>query len=283
MNFFDLHCDTPYECFKQGLPFNNNVLAVTSKKGSVFDKWHQCFAIWVRDDMPSPFKFYKSVLNDFKFKLSTKPDNLSPILMVEGGAVIEQDLSRVERLKNDGIRALTLTWNGENSIAGGSQSDAPLKDFGKQVILELNRNKMICDLSHINRKGFFKALEIADYPMVTHTCCDSIHSHKRNLNDGQIKALVQKNGIIGICFYPAFLGGNNVFEQVYKNIYHLLNMGYENNIAIGSDFDGADMDCKLFDISDVPALYRFLHCRGIECGILEKIFFRNAFNFFNNL
>ena len=60
-----------------------------------------------------------------------------------------------------------------------------------------------------------------------------------------------------------------------------MDLGYENYLSIGSDFDGADMDNKLYDISAVPKLYQYLLSRGIDNNILKKIFFENAYNFFN--
>ena len=60
-------------------------------------------------------------------------------------------------------------------------------------------------------------------------------------------------------------------------------MGLENNIAIGSDFDGADMLPELSDISKVPDLYTYLENRGISAETLKKIFYENAQNYFDKL
>ena len=283
VNFFDLHCDTPYECFKRKINFSDESLAVTFKKGNIFKNWYQCFAVWVKDDMPNPFNYYKSVIEDFKNKLADKPHNLTPILTVEGGALIEKDLSRIHVLKNDGIKALTLTWNGENTIASGAFAQGGLKDFGKDVIIALNESRIATDLSHLNRQSFFEAIEYAKFPIATHSCCDFINHHNRNLTDSQIKLIAQNGGVIGICFYPAFLGDGDVFENIYKHICHLLELGCENHIAIGSDFDGAQMDNKLIDTSKVPELYYKLLEFGIDKHLLEKIFYKNAYNFFNKL
>ena len=70
-----------------------------------------------------------------KNELKNKPSNLTPIFTVEGGLLIEDDLNRIEALYNDGIRALTLTWNGENQIAGGADTNIGLKNFGTMFSL----------------------------------------------------------------------------------------------------------------------------------------------------
>ena len=268
MNYFDLHCDTPYECYFKNQDFFENNLAVSGEKGAVFDNWRQVFAVWIRDDLDEPYTLYKAILKDFKEKLNKKPDNLTPYFSVEGGAVIEDDIDRLYEMKKDGICALTLTWNGENRIAGGSKTDKGLTPFGKRVIKEMNFLNMLCDLSHLNEKSFYSVIELADYPIATHSNCKSVFDCPRNLNDNQLKLIAEKGGIVGLCFYPKFLGGN-VYEKLYENIYHMLELGMENNIAIGSEFDGADMREELCDISGIPLLSAKLHEKGIDKLILE--------------
>lgn len=202
--------------------------------------------------------------------------------MVEGGAVIGKDLKLLEALKSDRVCYLTLTWNGENAIAGGSGTDKGLTRFGREVIRELNRLKICTDLSHLNDKSFFAAIELAEYPIASHSNSREICPAPRNLTDEQLRLIGAKNGLIGLCFYPKFLGGN-VFEKIYENICRLGNLGLENNIAIGSDFDGADMPPELSDISKVPDLYAYLENRGISAETLKKIFYENAQNYFDKL
>lgn len=278
MNYFDLHCDTPYECYFKKQDFFENNLAVSGEKGAVFENWKQVFAVWIRDEQDEPYTLYKAILKDFKEKLKGKPDNLTPYFSVEGGAVIEDDIDRLYELKKDGICALTLTWNGENRIAGGSKTDKGLTDFGKRVIREMNSLNMLCDLSHLNEKSFYSVIELADYPIATHSNCCAVFDCPRNLNDNQLKRIAEKGGIVGLCFYPGFLGGN-VSQKLYENIFHFLELGMENNIAIGSDFDGADMANGLCDISKISLLYDKLLQKGINKPILDKIFYKNAENY----
>ena len=246
--------------------------------GEKFDKWTQTFAVWIKDDAENPYLLYKSILSDFKKKSENKPHNLNPIFSVEGGAVLENDSDRIYELKTDGIKFLTLTWNGENNIAGGVKTDKRLTDFGKTVIGKMNKLKIGCDLSHLNEKSFFDAIEIAEYPIATHSNCKKICNHPRNLSDEQIKALCDRGGIIGLCFYPLFLG-DDVMQKIYENICHIADMGYIDNIAIGSDFDGGLMDKSLDNIAKIPDLYSFLSEKGLEISFLDKIFYKNANNY----
>ena len=128
----------------------------------------------------------------------------------------------------------------------------------------------------------YSAIEIADYPLATHSNCRTLFDHPRNLTDEQIKLIAEKDGIIGLCYYPVFLGGKPL-DALYKNICHLFEMGLENNIALGSDFDGAVMDETLSSPLDIPNFYSFLSKKGLNNKLLDKIFFQNANNYIAKL
>lgn len=284
MKFFDLHCDTPYECYVKGLDIRDASLAASTVYSKPFEIRKQCFAVWIKDDMTAPFEFYKNAIGCFKQQLNKYcPDNLVPFFTVEGGALLEGDTERLETLSADGIRALTLTWNGKNEIASGALETGGLTDFGQGVIEKMNRLKIACDLSHLNRESFFYAIDIAEYPFASHSALCEINEHPRNLDREQVKELCRHGGIIGLCFYPVFLGGGDVFEKFYRCVCELLDAGYENNIAVGSDFDGAKQDERLCNVEKIPVLYAFLEQKGIKKTVLDKIFYKNADNFFLKL
>lgn len=282
MNYFDLHCDTAYECCFKNKEFIKNDLAVSADKGAAFEKWSQVFAVWVRDDAEQPYKLYRTVLDEFKKKLNGISGNLTPYFAVEGGAVIGRDSDLLYTLKNDGVKYLTLTWNGENRIAGGSKTEKGLTRFGREVIKKLNSLKICCDLSHLNDKSFFAAIEQAEYPIASHSNCRAVCDVKRNLTDEQLKLIGQRNGIIGLCFYTKFLGGDTV-EKLYENICHTAELGLEDNISVGSDFDGAETGNPVKTVSGVPALYQALFEKGIGGDLLDKIFYKNAQNYFDKM
>ena len=278
MRYFDLHCDTPSVCFKKNVQPYDLSLAASTQKGKYFDEWYQCYAVFIHDNCENPIGHYSSVITDFKSKFSgmAKP---KPIYTLENGLPITS-LEFVDKLANDGISAITLTWNGENQIAGGALSDTGLKPFGRQVINRMNKNKMVCDLSHLNRKSFFEVADCAETVFASHSCCDKTHHHPRNLTDEQIRLIANRGGVVGLCFYPEFLGTKYVFEGVWRHVNHLLNMGLENSICVGSDFDGAVMAEELNGVDKIPELYGFLSSKGLSKSLLDKFFSENAKSFF---
>src|SRR3970282_1880475 len=104
-----------------------------------------------------------------------------------------------------GVRAMTLTWSLRNDLGDGilGSSDYGLTSFGKDVIKEMNRLGMIVDVSHLNERGFWDAINICEKPLIaSHSDCKALCRHPRNLSDDQIKAIAAKGGVIRINFVP---------------------------------------------------------------------------------
>lgn len=273
MKFFDLHCDTATKWYEE------TSAAVNFKAAEVFEEWKQCFAIWIKDDMAEPFGYYRSVYSSLCRKIKNAPKNLTPIITVEGGALIENDISRLEQLKRDGVSAITLTWNGKNSIAAGAAERGGLTPFGAEVIRQAENLGIFCDLSHLNAESFDGAVSVAKRPIATHSNCAAVFPHRRNLSDSQIAEIARRGGLIGLCCYPPFLGGD-VFGGLLENIRHLVKLGFEDCIAFGSDFDGGDMSAELDSPFKVPALFDRLYKNGVPLNTLKKVFYGNAERFF---
>lgn len=300
MDYFDLHCDTLYECLMQKAPLKRNRLAVSVHEGRRFSRWCQTLAVWIPDGLApgASYALFREVADNARRELRANQRELTlctsaaacsnalgqgraaAFLAVEGGAVLEGKLENVARLHRAGVRMLTLTWNGANALAGGCRSDQGLTDFGRQVIGELNRLRMMADLSHLNDKSFQQALPLCAFPLASHTASRAVHDHPRNLTDAQFSELIRRGGMAGLCFYPAFLGEGDVFERFYAHLSHLLELGGENSLGIGSDFDGADMDRKLSGLDKVPRLWEYLLSRGMDERILRKVFWKNAAEFY---
>ncbi|MBE6766778.1 MAG: hypothetical protein E7550_04230 [Ruminococcaceae bacterium] len=288
MNFFDLHCDSPYESMRRNQSFQNGDLAVTADKGSVFDFWREICAVWIPDEHPFPRRRYKEILDNFKCQIKTAEnvddlaENRAFLLSLEGASLIESEAD-VDMLYNDGIMAVTLTWNGKNKIAGGVNTAGRFTEFGRRIVRRMNDRVIAADLSHLNDRSFFDVISEAEYVFASHTACRSICHVRRNMTDEQLSAIAEKGGIIGLCLYPKFLGEGDTFENLYRHISHMISMGLEQNIAIGSDFDGAKMDKRLDTVDKIVILYKYLKNKGLSEDVLERLFYKNAQNYFCGL
>lgn len=252
-----------------------------------FDRQIQVCSIWLREGVNAPYTAYSNILSEFSESVSLPVNHMnegkSILLSVEGGAPFEQDTDRLYSMNRDGITSVMLTWNNDNTLAGGAAGDGGLTAKGVRAIDVMNRLGMALDVSHLNDRSLFAAAERADFVLASHSNCRSICEHKRNLPDDALKLIRDKGGLVGINFYPVFLGGKDVFESIYEHISHMLTLGLENCIAIGSDLDGADMDPKLSKTENIPSLYEFLCRRMGGSDIIDKIFFTNAYKFYEKL
>lgn len=154
------------------------------------------------------------------FRRAQEDGDVAIMIGVEGGHAIENSLERLRELHAFGARYLTLTWNNGNDWADSS-SEPPrhggLTEFGREVIRELNRLRVIVDLSHVARTTFYQALEVSTAPVIaSHSCAYALAAHNRNLDDHQLRALADAGGVVGVNFFPAFLdiAHGDAFEEV---------------------------------------------------------------------
>ena len=300
MNFFDLHADTLFEIDKQGLSLDNNTLDVNLKNMRGFEKIIRCYAVFTPDEIKgeNAERHYDRLLNVFnnqinKYREVTKIENkddlenigIGAILTVENLSILNGKLENIEKLRENDVKLCSLTWNGENELGFGSAQNKKLKPFGKQAVAELEKNNIIIDVSHLSDKGFEDVLKLSKRPFIaSHSNSRKICNNARNLKDEQIKEIIKRNGLIGINFYKFFLNkkGNAELYDVLKHIEHILSLGGENVLSIGTDFDGADVIRELSDDSKVKNLYTLLLENGYNKQIADKIFYKNAYNFFSN-
>lgn len=146
---------------------------------------------------------------------AVKQKKLAVLLGVEGGHMIENDLSKLEALYKRGVRYITITWNNSTPWATSALDEETKKDslkhkgltaFGKQVIKKMNELGMLVDLSHVGEQTFWDAINTTTKPvLVSHSCVYALCPHRRNLKDEQIKAIAKNGGVIHLNFYSGFL------------------------------------------------------------------------------
>lgn len=206
------------------------------------------------------------------------PDEPTGVLSCEGGEMLEGSIDRLAEFDDDiRLRMIALTWNFENEIGfscnGGS--DKGLKPFGRTLIGEMDRRGILTDVSHLNDAGFWEVCERSVLPPIaSHSNCRWLCSVPRNLTKEMVRALVERKGFIGINFYACFLQkeGNVCLDHVVRHIEEMLELGAEDILGFGSDFDGIERWPEgMADPSDYPGLLGVLRDRGYDQALLEKI------------
>ncbi len=262
---FDAHCDTISRLAKMNSGLRKNTCHLDLEKISNLKmNYGQVFAAFVdkKNICVSPFQHVKSLIDKYfdeikknedliehcekisEIQQALKNKKVAALLSVEGGEAIVGEIGKLETLYSMGVRIMTLTWNYKNEICDGIgvQNGHGLTQFGREVVLKMNEMGMLIDISHISRSGFQDVLELSQKPVAaTHSNAFGIKNNVRNLNDEEIKQLIQKGGFIGINLYSEFLSDRDTkIKDVLKHIEHILELGGEDVVGFGSDFDGID-------------------------------------------
>jgi membrane dipeptidase len=138
-----------------------------------------------------------------------KQNKIAVLIGVEGGHMMGNDLSILRTFAALGVRYMTLTHMDNNEWADSS-TDKPahngLTNFGKQVVLEMNRLGMIVDVAHVSDKTFYDALETSKAPVFSsHSSCRAICNAPRNMTDDMMRDLAKHGGVIQINYHVGFL------------------------------------------------------------------------------
>ncbi|MEE1144102.1 MAG: membrane dipeptidase [Acutalibacteraceae bacterium] len=280
MNYFDLHCDTLSRCVQKNEVVEKNTGCVDVERLSAFDKCYQVYAAFIRDDI-SPADALTSFNRQYSLYKFSDFKNTGHILSVENASLLDYSLYRLCYLRECGVQILTLTWNGENCLGGGADTNIGLSDFGKTVIKECERLGIIVDLSHLSDKSFYDAMSIISKPPIaSHSNCRAVCNHRRNLTNEQLQNIFAAGGIVGLNLHCDFVGDKLFPGNILKHIEHLLTLGGENSIALGTDFDGCSPIKDVENIEKMPKFYEIL-CENLGISLANKIFYENAKIFFD--
>jgi membrane dipeptidase len=143
-----------------------------------------------------------------------KQKKLAALMGIEGGHSIENDIHLLRDFYRLGVRYMTLSWSNTNEWADSSgdiddpkiQHHNGLTDFGKQVVLEMNRLGMMVDISHVADKTFWDAIAITKAPVIaSHSSARALTNAPRNMTDDMLRALAKNDGVVDVNFYSGFV------------------------------------------------------------------------------
>lgn len=187
---------------------------------------------------------------------------ISVMLGMENAEPIGESLTLLRAFYRMGVSYVTLTHNADNAVADSAAEGVRwggLSPFGREVVAEMNALGMIIDLSHASDATFWDCIKYSEAPVVaTHSCCRALCGHRRNLTDEMLKALGEKDGYVGINFYPYFLSDQfdeakpwrPGVKEIVGHIEHAVALAGIDHVGIGSDFDGID-DCTPEGLEDI--------------------------------
>lgn len=231
-----------------------------------------------------------------------EPNNNKPIgyvLSLEGADSIVT-VKHLERAYNYGLRAVGPAHYGPGRYANGTDSTGHLNKMGIELLSEMDRLNMILDVTHLCDDAFWDAMKLYKGNMwASHNNCRKFVDHNRQFSDDMIKALIERDAVIGIALdawmmVPNWVRGvstpkgmNCSLEIMANNIDHVCQLaGNTKHAAIGSDLDGAfgteQCPYDLETIADIQKIPVILKNRGYSDTDIENIASGNWIRFMRN-
>ncbi len=295
IKIFDLHCDSVQHLSKaidlsKSTSFHIDIPKL--KKANVLGLIWAC---WVSPGVKNPFhkalelidksmdfiENNKRYINLARSYEDLKGDRVNFILGVEGGHIFDQGRWQFKTLYRLGVRVFTLTWNNSNLLAHSAvdNDNLGLTKLGREYIKEMNKSRVIVDLSHSSNASVLEACDLLRIPPIaSHSCLRSLNGLVRNISDQALRAIARKGGVCGVNFSRRHLGRYDIIDHI-RYIKSIISV---NHIAIGSDFDGIT-DPVVPDISYTKTLAERLHKSGFSRFEVEKILYKNFLRVFRDI
>ncbi len=233
----DTHADTPQRFLDEGFDIGstdpNDAGHVSLDKARRGNLGAEFFSIWVDPETnQGHFAHHTLDLIDTVYEQAARhPDRmmmafsvadierahrehkLAALMGIEGGHSIENDIRLLRDFYRLGVRYMTLSWSNTNEWADSSgdiddpkvQHHNGLTDFGKQVVLEMNRLGMMVDISHVSDKTFWDTIAVTKAPVIaSHSSARALVDAPRNMTDDMLRAVAKNGGVVDVNFFSGF-------------------------------------------------------------------------------
>ncbi len=234
----DTHADTPQRFLDEGFDIGstdpNDVGHISLDKARRGNLGAEFFSIWVDPETnQGHFAQHTFDLIDSVYEQAAHhPDRmvmafsvadierahhehkLAALMGIEGGHSIENDMHLLRDYYRLGVRYMTLSWSNTNEWADSSgdindtkiQHHNGLTDFGKQVVLEMNRLGMMVDISHVADKTFWDTIAITKAPVIaSHSSARALVDAPRNMTDDMLRGVAKNGGVVQVNFFSGFV------------------------------------------------------------------------------
>jgi membrane dipeptidase len=201
------------------------------------------------------------------------------VLSLEGADSILA-LDHLARARGQGLSAIGPAHYGPGVYANGTDATGGFNAKGRELLKEMQRLGIILDVTHLCDDCFWEALDLFSGQMwASHQNCRALVPHNRQFSDEQIKALIERGGVIGAALdawmlVPGWVrrkttpeSAGLMLDKIVEHIDHVCQIaGSARHSGIGSDLDGAfgseQTPADLDTIADLSRIPKLLKARG---------------------
>ncbi|QGQ96306.1 membrane dipeptidase [Paenibacillus psychroresistens] len=307
MRIIDSHCDLLSKMLQDPFVDFNQIqsdIAVNLPRLQQVDMAIQFFAIYISEKLDSSrFEPILESIDLFYQKIAANPaiafiksredleksitdKKIGAILTLEGADGLGGSLRNLRIAYYLGVRCIGITWNYANWAADGVMEtrNGGFSIKGQRFVKECNKLGILLDVSHLAEAGFWQLMELSQAPVLaSHSNTFELCPHPRNLSNEQIKAIITKQGAIGLTFVPYFVKSNDPqISDLLRHIDHVCSLGGEDHLGFGSDFDGIETFIPhLEHVGQYDQLINEL-CKKYPADLVDKLVYRNWLNFLKN-
>lgn len=152
----------------------------------------------------------------------------------------EDQIGYVKVFKDLGVGIVQMCYNTQNLVGTGCyERDGGLSGFGREIVAEMNKVGMLCDLSHVGPQTAKEVIDESQKPVAYSHCLPSgLKEHPRNRSDEELKYIADNGGFVGVTMFTPFLraGVNATIDDYVEAIQYIYNIVGEDAIGIGTDF-----------------------------------------------
>ncbi len=301
MRYFDNHADTLTELPEGESLYENHNDVDLRRTSSFADTYTQVFALW-RDmasiDPKQVDEEFERVYARACSLVKAQAERIELVKDAEGMRAAHESGraaaflsledasfagSHVSDAYDMGVRFCMLAWNYQNQYACGAACDqrSGLTCEGRGLVRTLVGQGMVMDVSHLSDAGVEDLLSLVDGPIVaSHSNARAVRDVPRNLPDAFIAEIARRGGVIGLNLFAPFVGDVPTIDDVLRHADHIMEVGGEDVLAMGADFDGCDglFPEGIKGVQSIPVLRAaFADSFGEE--LAEKILYQNSEGF----
>lgn len=177
----------------------DGILNIESRSGWKWTEVIHDLGMRLCDLAHQDFVFHATTVNDIR--RAHAEDRVAWIASLEGAAMIENELDRIEILYGLGVRALGITYSESNALGSGLKEarDGGLTAFGRRAVERMNRVGMLIDCSHCGDRTTLDVIAASRKPIVlSHIGARALWDSNRLAPDEVLKACAGRGGVIGI-------------------------------------------------------------------------------------
>ncbi len=260
----DTHCDINIKNFTDSINYTQNLSSQITlpkmTKGGLDVAW---FIVYTGQDSLTTIgyeKAYEVAMSKFeaihKLTKEIAPDQIELALTsddvrrihkdgkkvamigVENGYPIGTDIKNVKKFYDLGARYMSLSHNGHSQLCDSNTGEADgiwlhngVSELGKEVIVEMNKEGIMIDVSHPSKESMRQIIELSKAPIIaSHSSARALCNHSRNLDDEQLQWLKENGGVVQTVAFTSYLNTekfekrNKIEVQIAKQIADSMNV-----------------------------------------------------------